>query len=73
MTDNRSVTTKLIPDAADALNQLVISTGDSQPDAINRAIQLAVLVERKRSEGYLLAFVKTDKDGMVVNLDIDRS
>ena len=60
----------LIPDASDALNQVTISTGHSETDAMNRAIQLAALVERKRSEGYTLAFAKISKEGDVVDLDL---
>lgn len=61
---------QLIPDAADALNQVELSKGYSKTDAVNWSVQLAALVQRKLDEGFRLAFVKVDHRGGTSDLEV---
>lgn len=70
MTDNVEKRVLFTPNSADALDQIRISKGYSETDAINRAVQLSALVERKRSEGFTLAFAKVDRNGNVEDLEL---
>lgn len=69
-TERHAVSVELVPNASDALNQIKISKGYTDADAINRAIQLSSLVERKLSEGFSLAFARKDKHGEVTELEV---